>query len=89
MNRSARIMKISPPPPILVMSCYGEEGEGLMTCYTWSCTNVLYRPAPVRLQLFCVTRPRNNNSLDIISHASLVPRLSGSLGTRLITRLLK
>ena len=27
-------------------------GEGLVTCYTRSCTSVSYRPAPIRLQLF-------------------------------------
>ena len=29
-------------------------GEGLVTCYTRSCTSVLYRPAQIRLQLFCI-----------------------------------
>ena len=30
-------------------------GEGLVTCNTRSCFAVLYRPAPIRLQLFFVT----------------------------------
>ena len=41
-------------------------GEGLVTCYTWSCSAIAYRPAPIRLQLFCVamvTRGRNNRAL--------------------------
>ena len=42
-------------------------GEGLVTCYTRSCSAVAYRPAPIRLQLFCVamvTRGRNNRALS-------------------------
>ena len=42
-------------------------GEGLVTCYTRSCSAVVYRPAPIRLQLFCVaivTRGRNNRALS-------------------------
>ena len=37
-----------------------------MTCYIRSCSAVAYRPAPIRLQLFCiamVTRGRNNCTL--------------------------
>ena len=42
-------------------------GEGLVTCCTRSCSAVAYRPAPIRLQLFCVamvTRGRNNRALS-------------------------
>ena len=31
------------------------RGEGLVTCYTRSCSGTLYRAAPIRLQLHCVT----------------------------------
>ena len=42
-------------------------GEGLVTCYTRSCPAVACRPAPIRLQLFCVaivTRGRNSRALS-------------------------
>ena len=47
-------------------------GEGLVTCYTRSCSAVVYRPAPIRLQLFCVaivTRGRNNRACHSTSRA--------------------
>ena len=51
--------------PSLVQPDPYAGGEGLVTCYTRSCSAVAYRPAPIRLQLFCiamVTRGRNNRA---------------------------
>ena len=43
-------------------------GEGLVTCYTRSCSGALYGAAPIRLQLHCVTivmRLHNNCALSL------------------------
>ncbi len=60
-------------------------GEGLVTCYTRSCSAVAYRPAPIRLQLFCVamvTSGRNNRALSF-NIARLVARHAiGMIGKR-------
>ena len=62
------------------------RGEGLVTCYTRSCSAVAYRLAPIRLQLFCVamvTRGRNNRAL-LFNIAHLLDAMIGKLATQLL-----